>query len=452
MTALLVLMLLSCFIVKSFSATNTINATKFLKDPETMISKNNIFTLGFFSPPNSSKRYVGIWYSMPSVRDVVWVANRNEPLNDSSGVFKISKDGNLQVHNSKNEILWSSNVSNLSGGDDLSAQIMDSGNLVLQSTEEIVWQSFDHPTDAFLPNMKLTITKHGSQNKPFQSWKSPSDPSGGQFTAGIDTYTLPQLAVWDGDRLHWRSGPWNGNFFIGIQFNFIDFINAQLVVSSDREGTVTTQYFYPNTSLLSTYMLSTDGKFIQIWWDDRERKWEVEWQVPATDCDIYGKCGAFGTCNPQRPIICQCLQGFEPKNIAEWSRWNWSDGCIRTTELQCERGFGKEDGFLRMKMMKVPENPDWRLGLNQDKCRSQCLSNCSCLAYAYNTGVGCMTWGTSLIDIQEFSVGGVDLYLRLAHSELGMVHIPEVSLVTQLVCDCDSRVQYELQVLITRKE
>jgi len=137
-------------------------------------------------------------------------------------------------------------------------------------------------------------------------------------------------------------------------------------------------------------------------------------QSPATECDLYGKCGPFGTCNSQRKTICQCLKGFEPRNKAEWSKGDWSGGCARTKQLQC-----KDDGFLTLKMMKVPDHPEWRLGLDQDGCRTQCLKNCSCLAYAYDTGVGCMTWSTSLVDIQEFSIGGVDLYLRLASSELG---------------------------------
>ncbi|CAO2842777.1 unnamed protein product [Amaranthus hypochondriacus] len=418
MTLFCTLIFLSFFIPKSFSVIDTINATKFLKDPETITSQRNIFTLGFFSPPNSTKRYIGIWYSKPSVRAVIWVANRNKPLNDSSGVFKISKNGNLQLQNSKNEIFWSSDVSSLSATADLSsAQLLDSGNLVLQSIGETVWQSFDQPTDTFLPNMKLTITRNGSQKQPLHSWKNPSDPSMGQFIAGIDTFTLPELAIWEGNHLHWRAGPWNGNYFIGVQFNFIDFINAQLVVN-DKEGTITASYFYPNTSLLSTYMLSTEGKLVQIWWDDGKRKWEVEWKSPATECDVYGKCGAFGTCNPQRTKICECLKGFEPRNKVEWNKGNWSDGCLRKKKLQCEVRKGEGDGFLRLKMMKVPYKADQRLGLSQDMCRSQCLSNCSCSAYAYETGIGCMTWSTSLMDLQEFSVGGMEIYLRLAHSEL----------------------------------
>jgi hypothetical protein len=46
-------------------------------------------------------------------------------------------------------------------------------------------------------------------------------------------------------------------------------------------------------------------------------------------------------------------------------------------------------------------------------------SNCSCLAYAYETGIGCMSWARNLIDTQKFSRAGVDLYVRVASSELG---------------------------------
>lgn len=422
MTALSALILLIPYLtLKPSSATDTLTATEFLKDAETIVSESSTFALGFFSPPNSTHRYVGIWYSKPSVKDIVWVANKNSPLNDSSGIFRVSKDGNLQVLNGKNQILWSSNVSNVDIGGNFSAaaQILDSGNLVLRIKDDVIWQSFDHPADSFLPNMRLSTTKNLNEKKTLRSWKSLSDPSDGRFTLGMDGFVLPQLLIREGDRPHWRSGPWNGNYLIGVQFNFIDFINAQMLVSSDKEESVSATYFYPNKSLLSTYMLTTEGKMTQIWWDDVKRSWEVEWQAPATECDVYGKCGAFGTCKPQRRTICQCLKGFEPRNKAEWSKGNWTSGCMRMKRLKCESGDGKDDGFLRLKMMKVPDHGEWRLGLTQDGCGTQCLNNCSCLAYAYDIGVGCMTWSTSLVDIQEFSVSGMDLYLRLAHSEIG---------------------------------
>ena len=76
------------------------------------------------------------------------------------------------------------------------------------------------------------------------------------------------------------------------------------------------------------------------------------------------------------------------------------------------------DGFLKLKTMKVPDFAD-SSPAHEDYCRLQCLENCSRIAYAYDSGTGCMSWTRSLIDIQKFSNGGVDLYIRVAHSELG---------------------------------
>jgi hypothetical protein len=95
--------------------------------------------------------------------------------------------------------------------------------------------------------------------------------------------------------------------------------------------------------------------------------------------------------------------------------------------LQCERVNNngsegeKKDGFLKLTMMKVPYLADSSSpSTSEEKFRAQCLENCSCIAYAYDFGIGCMTWTGSLIDVQKFSTDGADLYVRLAYSELGV--------------------------------
>ncbi|KAB2095400.1 hypothetical protein ES319_A01G034300v1 [Gossypium barbadense] len=138
---------------------------------------------------------------------------------------------------------------------------------------------------------------------------------------------------------------------------------------------------------------------------------------------FYGKCGEFGICNSTKRPICSCLKGSKPRNAEEWSRGNWSSGCFRTTPLQCQRdnnngsGAGQgDDRFLEMKMIKVPAFPD-RSSIVNGQCKDQCLKNCSCVAYTYDSGIGCMMWSGDLIDVQESS-RGVDLYIRLPASEL----------------------------------
>ena len=92
--------------------------------------------------------------------------------------------------------------------------------------------------------------------------------------------------------------------------------------------------------------------------------------------------------------------------------------------MQCERvntnsDANKMDGFLKLNMMKVPDFADSSSALDLHECSQQCLESCSCIAYAYETGIGCMSWNRSLIDTQEFSSKGSDLYIRVSYSELG---------------------------------
>ncbi|XP_021719538.1 G-type lectin S-receptor-like serine/threonine-protein kinase At1g11330 [Chenopodium quinoa] len=411
------------------SAISSITPTQFLKDPDTIVSNNNLFRLGFFSPTNSTNRYVGIWYNLPSVKEVIWVANRNSPLTDSNGVLRLSVDGNLQVENSRNVTLWSSNVTRPATKFSV-AQLSDSGSLLVQgfpsnATREngtIIWQSFEHPADSVLPNMRFILTPDSDLRRVLQAWKSSSDPSNGRFSIGTNSLGLFQIIIWDGDRPHWRSGPWNGNIFIGTRYHNTGYGNILVNTGSFTQETVggmlSLVFAGANETLMSHYAITYQGIIAQRWWDDSNKNWGISWKAPDNVCDIYGKCGEFGSCRPYHSPICSCLKGFEPKNEEEWKRGNWSSGCARRKQLQCGLAGSKQDGFLRLKMMKVPENAELITGLNIDQCRSACLTNCSCLAYAYDTQITCLTWSGNLIDVADLSPGGVDLYLRLAQSEL----------------------------------
>ncbi|GMY37168.1 G-type lectin S-receptor-like serine/threonine-protein kinase At1g11300 [Fagus crenata] len=419
------LVLLCCFCLEFGLAKDTVTATNFIKDSETIVSKGSDFILGFFSPPNSTYRYVGIWYDHVSVSTVIWVANRNKPLKSSSGILTISEDGNLVVLDEQKGILWSSNVTNSVVSS--SARLLDSGNLVLQenSTGRTIWESFQIPSDTFLPQMKISTNVRTGKKVQLTSWKSPSDPSIGSFSAGIHPVIPPEIFIWKDGSPYWRSGPWNSRIFIGVQDPINSVFNYGFSLVDDKEGTFYLTFTYSDLSLFKNFVLNVQGNINQTYWDEGKKDWEVRWSALKNECDVYGKCRAFGSCNPQNSPICSCFRGFEPKNKEEWNRGNWTSGCVRRTPLQCERvnngsEEGKKDGFLKFNMMKVPDFADWS-SANEDECRHQCLENCSCLAYAYETGIGCMSWARNLIDTQKFSKAGVDLYVRVASSELDKV-------------------------------
>uniref|UniRef100_A0A2N9ERP4 non-specific serine/threonine protein kinase n=1 Tax=Fagus sylvatica TaxID=28930 RepID=A0A2N9ERP4_FAGSY len=384
-------------------------------------------------------------------------STQQKPLNDSSGVFTISEYGNLvvlngqadvkivkvietdtaahwtakhssrdscssrkfsllpSVKNSTAEVLWSSNVSNSLTNS--SATLLDSGNLVLQvDTKGKIWESFQHPSDSFLPGMKISTNFRKNQRVQLTARKSPSDPSIGSFSSGIDKQNTPGAFIWKDGRPYWRTGPWNGQAFIGIYNTNPQYHNGYTVVD-DKEGTVFATFAYVNELPLSKFVLDSQGKLVQTYWNNGKEDWEVLGIAPKYECEVYGTCGPFGTCHSLGSPICSCLRGFEPKIIEEWNRGNWTSGCVRRTALQCERvnnsgEEGKADGFFKLKMIKVPDFAERSYGA-KDNCRKQCLENCSCVAYAYDAGIGCLSWSGNLIDLQKFSSGGSDIYIYI---------------------------------------
>lgn len=90
------------------STTDTIAPGRSLLDGTLLLSEGNDFALGFFTPGNSTSRYVGIWYFKIPEKTVVWVADRDNPINGSSGVLSIDGHGNLVLnHQNRNSPLWS---------------------------------------------------------------------------------------------------------------------------------------------------------------------------------------------------------------------------------------------------------------------------------------------------------------------------------------------------------
>nr|POE96171.1 g-type lectin s-receptor-like serine/threonine-protein kinase sd1-13 [Quercus suber] len=404
--------------LESDSATDTITSFQPISDPGYIISNGSSFRLGFFSPVDSTSRYLGIWYNNISVTTVVWVANRDKPLQDSSGVLTISADGLLVLLNGQKEAIWSAEVT--TSVPNSSAQLLDTGNLVLikNTTKTIIWQSFQLPCDTLLPKMNISTNLTTGNKVQLTSWKSLSDPSNGSFLVGIQPLDLRQVFIWKDGSSYWRSGPWNGQVFIGIPTTN----NSGLSLVNDQEGTVSLSFSDVNNSLLH-FQLNTQGSMEQRSWDHVKGDWEVVWATLQSECDVYGKCGAFGICNSQSSPICSCLNGFEPNNTEEWNRGNWTGGCVRSTPLQCERvatggEAGKMDWFQTMNMMKVPDFADFSSDIEAD-CKQRCLQNCSCTAYAFVSGTGCMSWTGSLIDAQKFSSSGVDLNVRVANTKLG---------------------------------
>ena len=97
--------------------------------------------------------------------------------NDSSTLVLSDADG---------RVLWTTTTgSSTSSAPPPPAVLGNDGNLVLRAPNgTMLWQSFDHPTDTFVPGMSITLDRRNGSivdQTLFTSWRSPDDPAPGNL-------------------------------------------------------------------------------------------------------------------------------------------------------------------------------------------------------------------------------------------------------------------------------
>ncbi|CAD5328609.1 unnamed protein product [Arabidopsis thaliana] len=424
-------------------AANTIRRGESLRDGinhKPLVSPQKTFELGFFSPGSSTHRFLGIWYGNIEDKAVVWVANRATPISDQSGVLMISNDGNLVLLDGKNITVWSSNIeSSTTNNNNRVVSIHDTGNFVLSETDtdRPIWESFNHPTDTFLPQMRVRVNPQTGDNHAFVSWRSETDPSPGNYSLGVDPSGAPEIVLWEGNKTRkWRSGQWNSAIFTGIPnmsllTNYL--YGFKLSSPPDETGSVYFTYVPSDPSVLLRFKVLYNGTEEELRWNETLKKWTKFQSEPDSECDQYNRCGKFGICDMKGSNgICSCIHGYEQVSVGNWSR-----GCRRRTPLKCERNISVgEDEFLTLKSVKLPdfEIPEHNL-VDPEDCRERCLRNCSCNAYSLVGGIGCMIWNQDLVDLQQFEAGGSSLHIRLADSEVGENRKTKIAVIVAVLVD-----------------
>lgn len=425
--------LVFCSYILCSSAKETITSNSSISDGEgdSLVSPGKRFELGFFTPNGSSntRRYLGIWYYGSNPQTVVWVANRDKPLLDDSGVFVVGEDGNLQVLDGNGESFWSTNLKAVPSGY-TKAKLTDTGNLVLcneeqeSHSESIIWESFHNPTATFLPGMRM------DENMVLTSWKSFDDPAPGNFTFQIDQERVNQFIIWKRTTRYWKSGV--SGKFIGpdgmpsAMPSAISFFlsNFTTIVLHNESMPHLTSSLYSDTRM----MISFSGQIQYFKWDSG-KIWSLIWAEPRDKCSIYNACGNFGSCNSINDLMCKCLPGFAPSSPANWNNQDYSDGCTRNSRI-CDKK-AKIDTFLSLNMMEVG-NPDSQFNAKDEmECKFECLSNCQCQTYSYeepdnmqqggSSIAACWIWLEDLNNIQEEYEGGRNLNVRLPVSDVGTI-------------------------------
>jgi hypothetical protein len=403
---------------------DSIKSTQSLADGKTLVSKDGNFELGFFSPGSSKNRYLGIWYNIQD-KTVVWVANRDSPINDSSGILMINSTASLVLLAQNKSVVWS--TSSLKQAQALLLQLLDTGNLVLTdekngNSEDYLWQSFDYPTDTSLPGMKFGWDLKRGLNMRLIAWKNWDDPSSGDLILEMTHHNYPEAYLFQGTVKYFRSGPWNGIGFSGAPAFKPNLVYAYTFVYNQDE--VYFMFTRKEKSPLTIAALNQTTSVLQSFTrTETAQSWKSYFVRPTDRCDRYGICGAYGICIATELPVCQCLKGFKPKSQQKWDSMDWSQGCVRNEPLNCQDKI--THGFVEFSSLKLPDTTHtWvNKSMNLKECRERCLNNCTCMAYT-NSDIkersGCAIWLGDLLDIRQFPVGGQDLYIRMHASKFGM--------------------------------
>ncbi|KAK9152116.1 hypothetical protein Syun_010425 [Stephania yunnanensis] len=421
--------------ISTSAAADTLFAGQSLTANQTLVSKGYKFELGFFTPGNSQKYYIGIWFKqVQKKKTVIWVANRNKPItsNDSSSSeLKLLENGHLVLLIMRPKLpIWSteSTPSRTMNDTTVKAVIGDDGNLVISSSSNgnIIWQSFDHPTNAPLPGVKFKYDGLTKKSVKITSWKNSEDPSDGIYSIALAPDKSFNL-IWNNSKKFYSSGPWNGRFFSNVPEMEVGLgLMSYFRFMSYKNGSYDFTFVLLNQSLPFYNFVDSTGQEKAMVWSPETQDWTVIWSKPMFHCQVYGVCGAFGVCSENNiPSICQCLSGFEQRYPKDWNLLDYSGGCVRRTSLQC----GNEDSFLKMSNMGLPQISSQSTNAlavdNAEKCKLVCLQNCSCSAYAYDTNsistrgsIQCLLWYGNLMNIEQLVVDkGNDLYIKLARSQ-----------------------------------
>ncbi|KVD98071.1 Bulb-type lectin domain-containing protein, partial [Cynara cardunculus var. scolymus] len=147
---LLPLIILSCYphFATSSSPQNVLTKGSSLSvenNHHVLVSPNKLFTAGFHQIGQNAYCFA-IWFSEPMSdgnHTLVWMANRDKPVNGKRSKFTLQKTGNL-VLTDAGQMIWTTDTKSASS---LQLQLIDTGNLVLKQSDEepYLWQSFSFP-------------------------------------------------------------------------------------------------------------------------------------------------------------------------------------------------------------------------------------------------------------------------------------------------------------------
>ncbi|GMY14197.1 G-type lectin S-receptor-like serine/threonine-protein kinase SD3-1 [Fagus crenata] len=251
------------------------------------VSSNGDFALGFFDRSDQPNQHsVGIRFNSDSIpvreRKVVWVVGADVAVANKS-YFQLNQDGELVLFDSfKGVTVWTSKTSMLSV---FSADLRDDGNLILLNRKnDVVWQSFDTPSDTLLPGQTISV---------FKTLRAASRNSvSSYFSLYVNASGQLQLR-WESHVTYWTSGnPISSNVTASLTSN------GALQLCDQRLKPVWSAFGEDHSDAVKYRFLrlDVDGNLRLYSWVETSQVWRSVWQAVENQCNVFATCGQAGIC------------------------------------------------------------------------------------------------------------------------------------------------------------
>ncbi|KAM3758154.1 hypothetical protein ACB098_01G021300 [Castanea mollissima] len=426
----IILLLLSLKFFAPFSSSTFSKGSSLVSERPTYVltSPDNVFSAGFYSVGENAFCFA-IWFSNSST--VVWVANRDQPVNGKRSKLSLLKNGNLILTDAGKFTVWATNTFSLSSVVQLS--LYNTGNLVLYNRESVIlWQSFDFPTNTLLPQQLLT------RNTKLVSSRSQTNHSSGFYELFFDNNNVLSL-LFNGPEV--SSIYWPEPWLLSWEAGRSTYNNSRIAVlnslgsftSSDNFAFLSNDY---GAVLHRRLTLDYDGNIRLYSWEKERQTWVVSWQAIQIPCRINGVCGANSLC---KYVVgfgrkCSCLPGYKIKNDSDWSY-----GCEPKFYLPHNK---HESVFLLLSNVEFyGYDVHYFTNYTLDHCTNSCLQLHNCKAVQYVFGKGDCFLKSLLLNGYHSPDFQKDIYLRLpkTYSFSYNSSVEECS----LDCSRDGKIQLE---------
>ncbi|KAL5154904.1 G-type lectin S-receptor-like serine/threonine-protein kinase SD3-1 [Glycine soja] len=290
-----------------------------------------------------------------------WVSSNGD---FSFGFFNISDEPNQgtdPVDSLKGFIAWRRGTGNRAVA---SATLRDNGNLVLIDTEQnIIWQSFDTPSDTLLPGQSLSV---------YETLRAMTkNPMSSTYTLYMNPSSQLQLQ-WDSHIIYWTSeSPSSAS-------NLTAFLTADGALQlQDPSLKAVWSVFgeghndYVNYRFLR---LDVDGNLCLYSWIEASQSWRSVWQAVEDQCKVFATCGQRGVCvfTASGSTDCRC-----PFEVTE------SNQCLVPYDQECESG----SNMLTYKNTYLygiyPPNDSVVISTLQ-QCEQLCLNDTQCTVATFS--------------------------------------------------------------------